>query len=145
MTTSVPHRPLAQHELIEPWVANELSELFKLLANETRLRILHALIRSPELSVTALGGQLGLKPQALSNQLRRLVDRGIVTGHRRGLQVRYRVVDPCIVELFDFAMCATTGAVGEPGAATCTPLGHPLFHRITAPPSQDPRTSVPDS
>jgi DNA-binding transcriptional ArsR family regulator len=135
MTASVLHRPLAQHHLIEPWVAHELSELFKLLANETRLRILHALIRTPDLSVTELGREVGLKPQALSNQLRRLVDRGIVTGRRRGLEIHYRVVDPCIVELFDFAMCATTGAVGEPGAATCTPLGHPLFQRITRPPS----------
>ena len=51
--------------------------LFKMLASDTRLRLLHALSRSNELCVTELADAVGMKPQAVSNQLQRLIDREI--------------------------------------------------------------------
>ncbi len=82
-----------------------LESTFKVLANGTRLRMLHALTRAEELCVTELGAVLGMKPQAVSNQLQRLADRGIVEPRRNGLQVYYRIVDPCTVGVLEEAWC----------------------------------------
>ncbi len=80
---------------------------FKVLANDTRLRLLHALVRADQLCVSDLAAAVGLRPQAVSNQLQRLVDRGIVTARRDGNRIWYRVTDPCVVQLLDLAWCLT--------------------------------------
>lgn len=81
-----------------------------MLANATRLRLLHALIRKPEMCVTELAGSLGMKPQAVSNQLQRLVDRGVLASRRNGNNVLYRIADPCITSLLDQGVCLTEDA-----------------------------------
>jgi DNA-binding transcriptional ArsR family regulator len=83
----------------------ELAAVFKVLANDTRLRLLHALVRARELCVGDLAGALGMKPQAVSNQLQRLVDRRILASRRDGANVYYRVVDPCVPALLDRGFC----------------------------------------
>jgi len=57
--------------------------------------------RAGDLCVTDLAAELGMKPQAVSNQLQRLVDRGILGSMRNGLNVHYRIVDPCVTALLD--------------------------------------------
>ncbi len=84
-----------------------------MLANSTRLRILHALIRAGELCVGELAGKLGMKPQAVSNQLQRLADRGIIEARREGLQIRYSIVDRCIPALLDQGWCLAEDAQGR--------------------------------
>jgi DNA-binding transcriptional ArsR family regulator len=46
-----------------------------------------------------------LKPQAVSNQLQRLQDRGIVASRREGNVVYYRIVDECFVILLERGLC----------------------------------------
>ncbi len=92
--------------------AAELMGVFKVLANDTRLSMLHALIGHGELCVTSLAGFLGMKPQAVSNQLQRLLDRGIVAYRRQGNNVYYRVVNPCVIDLLDRGLCLVRGACG---------------------------------
>ena len=46
-----------------------------------------------------------MKPQAVSNQLQRLSDRGIVQTRREGNNVLYRIVDPCVIDLIDRGLC----------------------------------------
>jgi DNA-binding transcriptional ArsR family regulator len=82
-----------------------LERTFKVLANATRLRLLHALVKRPGLSVTALAETLGMKPQAVSNQLQRLVDKGILSNVRNGTNIHYSVTDPCITSLMDQGLC----------------------------------------
>jgi DNA-binding transcriptional ArsR family regulator len=82
-------------------------DLFKVLANDTRLRLLHALARSGELCVGDLADAVGMKPQAVSNQLQRLVDRGILGSRRQGTSIHYRIVDPCVTSLLDLGLCLT--------------------------------------
>ncbi len=82
-----------------------LEAMFKVLGNQTRLRMLHALIRSGEMCVSNLADALAMKPQAISNQLVRLVDRGMVSSRRNGNNIFYKIVDPCIATLMDRAMC----------------------------------------
>jgi DNA-binding transcriptional ArsR family regulator len=79
--------------------------LFKVLANDTRLRLLHALVRHGELCVTGLADVLGMKPQAVSNQLQRLLDRRILAARRQGNSVYYRIVNPCVTDLLDRGLC----------------------------------------
>lgn len=81
-----------------------------MLANATRLRMLHALIRKPEMSVTELAERIGMKPQAVSNQLQRLVDRNVLGSRRNGNNVLYRIVDPCVMTLLDHGLCLTGDA-----------------------------------
>jgi len=90
--------------------ARALESTFKLLANATRLRMLHALARAAELCVSDLADQLGMKPQAISNQLQRLADRGIVEAQRKGLQMHYSIVDPCVLTLLDHGWCLAEDA-----------------------------------
>jgi DNA-binding transcriptional ArsR family regulator len=85
--------------------ADELVRLYKVLASDTRLRILHALERAGELSVTDLAAGVGMKPQAVSNQLQRLADRRIVASRREGSRLIYRSADPCVTGLIDLGMC----------------------------------------
>jgi DNA-binding transcriptional ArsR family regulator len=82
----------------------------KTLANDTRLRLLHALVRAAELSVGDLAEAVAMKPQAVSNQLQRLVDRGILGSRRAGTSIIYRIVDPCVISLLDQGLCLTEDA-----------------------------------
>ncbi len=103
-----PLPPIGDRPIISPPEATRLEAIFKVLANATRLRMLHALVREPDLSVSALAEAIAMKPQAVSNQLRRLVDRGIVAPRRDGNHIRYRVVDACTVGLLDQGLCLAT-------------------------------------
>jgi DNA-binding transcriptional ArsR family regulator len=96
---------LKERPLLTPIQAGGLAAVFKVLANESRLRLLHALVRSEELRVTDLAASLAMKPQAVSNQLQRLSDLGILTCRRDGKSIYYRIVDPCVPSLLDRGLC----------------------------------------
>lgn len=100
-----PKDPIENLPLISGAKAADLAGLFKIMANDTRLRLLHALVREGEFGVSALAQQVGMKPQAVSNQLQRLADRGILDSRRNGNGVLYRIVDPCVVDLLDRGWC----------------------------------------
>jgi ArsR family transcriptional regulator, lead/cadmium/zinc/bismuth-responsive transcriptional repressor len=85
--------------------AVKVMALFKVLANDTRLRLLHHLVRSGEATVTDMAKTLGMKPQAVSNQLTRLSDTGMLASRRDGNNVYYRVVNGCVPPLLDLALC----------------------------------------
>lgn len=102
-----PKPKIEERPLIDPEQAVNLEAAFKVLANGTRLRMLHALIREPDLCVGDLAEAVGMKTQAVSNQLQRLVDKGIVASRRNGTQMHYRIVDPCVVSLLDQGLCLT--------------------------------------
>ncbi|HLN28186.1 MAG TPA: metalloregulator ArsR/SmtB family transcription factor [Gemmataceae bacterium] len=96
---------LKERTLLTPIQAGGLAAVFKVLANDTRLRLLHALVRADELCVTDLAASVGMKPQAVSNQLQRLSDLGILASRRDGNSIHYRVVDLCVRSLLDQALC----------------------------------------
>ncbi len=91
--------------MLSPIQAGGLAAVFKVLGNDTRLRLLHALIRAEELCVTDLAASVGMKPQAVSNQLQRLTDLGILTSRREGTSIHYRLVDLCVRSLLDQGIC----------------------------------------
>ncbi len=99
------HVTFPEQEPISAEKAAELEDLFKILANDTRLRLLHTLARVEEMCVCDIANAVDMTPQAISNQLQRLSDRGIVATRRSGNQIYYRVVDECVVGLLQKAMC----------------------------------------
>ncbi len=105
-----PKPPLTERPLLAAKPARELAGVFKILANDSRVRLLHALVRAQELSVCALANAVGMTPQAVSNQLQRLAKRGIVGARRDGTTIFYRMVDPCVTELLDRGLCLTDDA-----------------------------------
>lgn len=102
------HRNLKERDQLTPDQARDLADLFKVLANDTRLRLLHAIVRAGELRVTDLATAVDMKPQAVSNQLQRLVLMRILGARRDGTNVLYRVVDPCVPTLLSYGLCLAT-------------------------------------
>ncbi len=70
----------------------DLAELFRTLANPTRLRILEALALE-ELCVCDLAVVTGISQSALSHQLRQLRQMGLVRYRKAGRMVFYRLAD----------------------------------------------------
>jgi ArsR family transcriptional regulator, lead/cadmium/zinc/bismuth-responsive transcriptional repressor len=92
-------------ELIADDTAGDLAQLFKVLANDNRLRILHAIHRAGELGTGEIAEEVGLSQQAVPNQLQRLADQRIVQARRDAQRVFYRIIDPCVPGLMDLGVC----------------------------------------
>ena len=105
-----PKPELTARPLLTLRQAQVLESTFKMLANTTRLRMLHALIRAGDLCVGELAEKLGMKPQAVSNQLQRLADCGIVEARREGVQIHYSILDPCVPALLHQGWCLAEDA-----------------------------------
>lgn len=74
--------------------ARAVAELFGLLADPSRARILHLLaISDRELCVCDMALVLGMSVSALSHQLRTLRERGAVSRRKAGRIAYYRLVD----------------------------------------------------
>jgi DNA-binding transcriptional ArsR family regulator len=106
---------LKRRELLSPVKAGGLAAVFKVLASDTRLRLLHAILRTDEICLTDLARTVGMKPPAVSNQIQRLQDLGIVQSRRDGNNVFYRVVDLCVSDLLDRACCLMDESEGRSG------------------------------
>jgi DNA-binding transcriptional ArsR family regulator len=100
-----PKPELKQRPLLSTIQATNLSATFKLLANDTRLRLLHAIVRAEEICVTDLANTMDMSTQAVSNQLQKLVDKRILGYRRNGNNIYYRIIDPCIPTLLDQGLC----------------------------------------
>ncbi len=85
--------------------AGDLARLFKVFSNENRLRLLDRLATDEELCVQDLAAALGMTIQAVSNQLQRLADQGLVVARREGARSYYRIADPCILPMLDLGKC----------------------------------------
>ena len=107
--------PVETRPLITADQAQQLGGLFKVLANPTRLALLHALVRQSDLCVTEIADTIGVKTTAVSNQLQRLVDQGILASRRNGNNIHYHIVDPCVTELLDTGWCLAEDAAVRRG------------------------------
>lgn len=70
----------------------ELADMFKMLGDPTRLRIVIATLEGP-VAVTDIAGRLGLSTSLVSHHLRLLRAARLVTPDRRGKQIFYRIHD----------------------------------------------------
>ena len=76
-----------------------LTEIFRVLGDPTRVRILDALSRT-ELCVGDLASQLGVTESAVSHQLRLLRNTRIVRSRREGRMIFYALDEHQIVKIF---------------------------------------------
>ena len=109
---------LKGRELLTPIQAGGLAAVFKVLASDTRLRLLHAILRTEEICLTDLARTVGMKAPAVSNQIQRLQDLGIVQSRRDGNNVYYRVVDLCVSGLLEQGWCLVDEASGGSGVTS---------------------------
>lgn len=65
---------------------------FRILADPTRLRLVHELLQGPR-SVGALAAACGVSASAISHQLQRLRDRHLVSFTRDGNTLHYELTD----------------------------------------------------
>ena len=79
-------------ETIKDDTMYELSELFKVFADYTRVKLMYALFDG-ELCVQDLAEKLDMTQSAISHQLRVLKAAKLVKGRRNGKQVYYSLAD----------------------------------------------------
>jgi ArsR family transcriptional regulator, lead/cadmium/zinc/bismuth-responsive transcriptional repressor len=96
---------LAQRPLIAEPEVGELAGLFRVLASDTRLRILHAIARTEEAAVNDIANAVDASPQTVSNHLQRMADQQIVAARRDGNRIFYRLIDPCVGGLIELGLC----------------------------------------
>jgi len=80
---------------------NTLAGLFKLLADETRLRIIYFLLQKDEINVRTFCHLLGQSQPAVSHHLAMLKEAGILDSRREGKHNFYRVVPKRAQEFAD--------------------------------------------
>lgn len=81
-----------------------MAERFGVLADPTRLAVIHCLMKGGEHNVTALVDATGYDHSKVSKHLRVLRDAGLVARRKEGLQVFYTLDDP-LVETLCRAVC----------------------------------------
>jgi DNA-binding transcriptional ArsR family regulator len=81
----------------------QASELFKVLGDPTRLRILDAL-SGGEMRVQDIADRLGMTQSAISHQLHTLKDHRVVKSRREGKWVYYSIDDAHVRQLFEQGM-----------------------------------------
>lgn len=80
-----------------------LAELFKLLGDPTRLRILYALVETGEMCVCDLAAAVGAAETSVSHALRLLRMSGIVRSRRDGRMAYYAIEDHHVRLVLDLA------------------------------------------
>lgn len=77
-----------------------MARRFSLLGDPTRLNILTCLAKAGELCVCDLADILQMDTSAISHQLRKLRDGGLVTNERDGSTIYYRLAEEELQDLF---------------------------------------------
>lgn len=90
-TDIVEHNPETDSPQLSEQLEKDLVQVFKLLSDETRLRILLYLTRERELHVTALCDKLGQSQPAVSHHLALLRVAGLIEARRDGKHNFYHV------------------------------------------------------
>lgn len=78
----------------------KLSQLFKVLSDPTRLKIL-LVLRNGEQNVTAIAQAVSMEQSAVSHQLRLLRENHIVRSHREGKAILYSLDDHHVLDILD--------------------------------------------
>ncbi|HKM09531.1 MAG TPA: metalloregulator ArsR/SmtB family transcription factor [Candidatus Methanomethylophilaceae archaeon] len=87
-------------ELPDEGLISGVVEIFKLLGDSTRLKILMALEIS-EMCVSCIGSSLDMSDSAVSHQLRSLKESNLIKSRRAGKYVYYSLSDDHVKSLID--------------------------------------------
>ena len=94
----------ARQRLLPAVEAQRLSDLFRLLGDATRVRILYALLEVGELCVCDLAATTGMAESATSHALRLLRAHRVVKVRRAGRVAYYSLIDGHVRMLLDVAL-----------------------------------------
>lgn len=94
-------------------MVKDLVQIFKLLSDETRLRILLFLIRQKELHVRALCDLLGQSQPAVSHHLALLRVAGLIEPRREGKHNFYRILPERFQELLGLVFASVPQTEGQ--------------------------------
>lgn len=95
-------RALPSHDTVQ-----DLAQIFSLLADPGRLRLMAALLESGEMCVCDLAAATGQSMSAASHALRLLRAHRVVKVRRSGRMAYYRLADSHVRMLFDLAIAHT--------------------------------------
>lgn len=93
----------AKRRLVSTDEGVRLAELFKLLADPTRVRIMYALLEAGELCVCDLAETVGVPDSSVSHALRLLRTAGVVRNRRAGRMIYYSLDDSHVRLLLDLS------------------------------------------
>jgi ArsR family transcriptional regulator len=97
-------KPAVDDSPVPERVLRELTEVFKSLADRSRLRILFMLVNEGELNVTTIGDRLGQSQPAVSHHLTQLKKAGLIDYRRDGKFNFYRIdpegLGPLVKDMF---------------------------------------------
>lgn len=87
-------------ELLDTNTASKLSYFFKVLGDETRVKIIYALSKR-EMCVSEISSILEISQSAISHQLKQLRLEGQVKARREGKSIYYSLDDEHIVDILN--------------------------------------------
>ena len=103
----------ARQQLMPDSELDELTQLFKLLGDVTRARMLYALLEAGELCVCDLSAATGTPETNVSHALRLLRTAGIVKARRDGRMMFYSLDDAHVRMLLDISREHLRHAIGS--------------------------------
>lgn len=92
-----------QQAIHEEAQLQEMSRLFKILGDTTRLKIITLLTRNEELCVEDIIRCMQMEQSAISHQLRKLKSHHIVKSRKQGKHVLYSLEDQHVLSLYQLA------------------------------------------
>lgn len=98
--TAIKKLPIKPHPVLDEDQSVELADMFRLLGEASRLRIVLACLRRPT-SVGAIATEVGLTMSLVSHHLRLLRAARLLRAQRQGKHVFYSVADEhvrCVIE-----------------------------------------------
>ncbi len=93
--------PATEDFCIDNETSIRLSEVFKVLGDPTRIKLLSLLIGKDELTVSAIAAALNMGQSAISHQLRVLRAARLVKFRKEGKEVWYSLDDNHVVSLME--------------------------------------------
>ena len=92
-----------QKQMVDEDILNKMADLFSILGDTTRVKILDALDKN-ELCVCDIANVLGMSKSSISHQLGTLRRSGIVKCRKVGKEVFYTLDDEHVKEVFEVAI-----------------------------------------
>jgi ArsR family transcriptional regulator, lead/cadmium/zinc/bismuth-responsive transcriptional repressor len=117
----------AQQALIDQPEARRVADVFRVLGDPSRCRLVYALLAAGEICVCDLAAAIGMSESSVSHHLRILRAHGLVRPRRQGKMVYYAPDDEHISLLLDLTREHVAHAEGpakvDPAAAVLNPQG----------------------
>ncbi len=99
-------------DVLDPNIIEKVASFFKVLGDETRVKILYALYGS-EMCVSDISDMLDISQSAVSHQLKQLKLEGHVKSRRNGKNIFYSLDDEHVVDIIHQAITHVTHKINE--------------------------------